>query len=111
MEIKPTSECVLANDFSKTFKIGETDLYVAKAYDEDSDGHFLIFSTPLIKEVEAAEIQYPILFPSEEERDAEFSSFGIDEAGYLLLDLTNTIKENNKKMAEEAEKIAEKKAQ
>jgi hypothetical protein len=111
MEIKPTSECVLANEFSKTFKIGETDLYVAKAYDEDSDGHFLIFSIPSIKEVEAVEILYPMMFPSEEERDAEFSSFGIEEAEHFLLDLTDIIKENNKKMAKEAEKIAETKLQ
>ena len=66
---------VSENDFTKVFKYGETDLYVTKAYDEDSDEHYLIACIPQIKELGESDIKYPLTYDNELLRDAGFREF------------------------------------
>jgi hypothetical protein len=86
---------VSENKFSKIFKIGEIDLYVAKAFDEESNVHFIVCSIPVIKEITAMDIQYPVYCQSEVSRDAMFDNFDIPFAEGFLDALIKEIKENN----------------
>jgi hypothetical protein len=84
------------NEFSKTFDNGEIQLYIAKAHDEDTNKHYIVCSVPFIKEVDAQEIQYPLEYETEEDRDATFSIFNEAEASQFIYELINFIKEQKK---------------
>jgi hypothetical protein len=92
---------VSENKFSKIFKIGEIDLYVAKAFDEESNVHFIVCSIPVIKEITAINIQYPVYCQSEVSRDAMFDNFDIPFAEGFIDALIKEIKENDEKSKKE----------
>lgn len=87
------------NDVQKIFKSIDIDVYVGKAYDEDSDKHFLIFSIPVIPSANVQHIQFPYVFESEKERDDVF--IGIDDK-YITMFVEKLISqiEENKKNAQ-----------
>jgi len=91
------NQFVSGNDFTKIFKLGEIDLYVTKAFDEDSNAHFLICMTPEIAEVNALEIKYPIHYATEADRDYGFETFDLDFAVGFMDALIKEIKSNDEK--------------
>jgi hypothetical protein len=88
------------NDVQKIFKSEDIDVYVGKAFDEDSDKHFLIFSIPLIPEANVQHIQYPYVFDTEKERDEIFTHLEHNYISEFVERLINQIRENNKKVDE-----------
>ena len=68
---------VSENEFTKHYKYEEKsiDCYLSKAYDEETDKHFLVASIPKIEELNAMHIQYPMVFENEAERNEHFQSF------------------------------------
>jgi hypothetical protein len=91
-----TNKFVSGNDFSKHFKLGDIDLHLHKAYDEDSNLHFIVFCIPHIVEVNASDIKYPIGFEVEKERDEVFSNFKVDDGLDFMDKLVEEIRENDK---------------
>lgn len=67
--IKKISE----NEFTKAYSYerekGTIEMYVSKAYDEDTDKHFLVANIVSIPELNVERIQYPISFETENNRD------------------------------------------
>jgi hypothetical protein len=93
-------ELIAENEFSKTFKYNDIELYLAKAFDEETNKHFLVVSIPHIQEVQAEKIQYPIEFPSQEHRDKAFIEFDLPYAKNFINEVIDFIKkqtEENKK--------------
>lgn len=90
------------NDVQKIFKSIDIDVYVGKAYDEDSDKHFLIFSIPVIPSANVQHIQFPYVFESEKERDDVF--IGIDDKYITVFveKLISQIEENKKQVNNES---------
>ena len=66
---------VSANDFTKVFLYNDIEIYISRAYDEDSDKHFLVNSIKSIPSLNVHNIQYPILFESQVQRDDAFNMF------------------------------------
>ena len=96
MEVKIISQ----NEVGKTFEFTSEDyagvtLVVNKAFDDDSDAHFLVAAIPEIPILGIANIQYPIKFDTEEQRNAAFDD-ELNEAWALsfLSQLANSIIEN-----------------
>jgi len=85
------------NDVQKIFKSHDIDVYVGKAYDEDSDKHFLIFSIPVIPEANVQHIQFPYVFESEKERDEVFTHMDDKYISVFVEKLISQIEENKKK--------------
>jgi hypothetical protein len=88
------------NEVQKIFKSHNVDVYVGKAYDEDSDKHFLIFSIPLIPEANVQHIQYPYVFDTEKKRDEVFTHLEENYISEFIDKLITQINEN-KKQADE----------
>lgn len=68
---------VANNNITKTFKAiskvgGEIDVFITKAFDEDSSKHFLILNIPIIPKLSVERLQLPISFESEEFRNNSF---------------------------------------
>lgn len=85
------------NDVQKIFKSHDIDVYVGKAYDEDSDKHFLIFSIPVIPEANVQHIQFPYVFESEKERDEVFTHMDDKYISVFVEKLISQIEDNKKK--------------
>ena len=85
------------NEFTKTFKYEDIDMYVSKAFDEDSDTHYLVFNIPVIPELNISQIQLPVQFNSEKERNEAFKSFDIHQAKKFIDDLINQVRTNKAK--------------
>jgi hypothetical protein len=65
------------NNITKTFKAiskvgGEIDVFITKAFDEDTSKHFLVINIPFIPLLGVERIQLPISFESEEFRNNAF---------------------------------------
>lgn len=109
METKLTKidgvELIAENEFSKTFKykdeINEIDLYIAKAYDDEQDKHYVVASMPYIKEVNSERVQFPFIFEDEADRDNGFLAFDVAFAKDFVPKLIQMIKENNAKQEKE----------
>lgn len=67
-----------SNDFSRTYRKGDIMLYIAKAYDEPSQKHFVVISIPEIPHLGVLKLQLPIDFDYEPMRDAFFDTFNCD---------------------------------
>jgi hypothetical protein len=91
------------NEFSKTFDNGEIQLYIAKAFDEEPNRHFIVCSIPHIKEVDAQQIQYPLVYDTEAERDEKFKIFNEAEASQFIYELIEFIKDQKAKQNEQNE--------
>jgi len=53
------------NMFSKKYLYGNVELYVAKAFDEKSKLHSLLFTIPNIPKLRVEQVVYPMEFKSE----------------------------------------------
>lgn len=97
MNVKVVSE----SEFTKAFTYKENvELFFSKAYDEDSDKHFILLSIPVIEEVEAGQINYPFGFDSEAQRDEFFKNFELGWVEQLIQDIIQYIKEQKQKTNE-----------
>lgn len=88
------------NDVQKIFKSNDVDVYVGKAFDEETNKHFLIFSIPLIPEANVQHIQFPYIFETEKERDEVFTHLEENYISEFVEKLITQINEN-KKQADE----------
>ena len=91
------------NEFTKHHKYEEKDIdcYLSKAYDEETEKHFLIASIPRIPELNAMHIQYPMVFDNEAERNQFYDDYNpLDFLEFLLAQMTEQI-EKAKRDAEE----------
>lgn len=89
-----SNQVISENNFTKAYIFDGTYIYISKAYDEDSDVHFLVNSIPELAEVNAHHIQFPIPFNSEEERDKTFDELDLEHAGELIKMFIDSIKQN-----------------
>ena len=94
-EVKSKAKLIEANDFSKSFKHGDTKLYIGKAFDEETDKHFIILSLPDIKEANAHNVQFPVNFNSEQERDDAFYEMDEEYAEVVIGEIVKEIKQRN----------------
>ena len=94
-----TTALTSENHVSKVFKYKDIELFVSKAVDEDAElKHFLICSIKEIPELNLLNIQYPMPFKTEEERDAVFTHF---DAAHFLENLMAYVKEQKQKNEEQ----------
>jgi hypothetical protein len=98
-------ELIAENEFSKTFKyideINDIDMFIAKAYDDEQDKHYIVASIPYIKEVSSERVQFPFIFEDEADRDNGFLAFDINFAKDFIPKLIQMIKDNNAKQEQE----------
>lgn len=88
------------NDVQKIFKSHDVDVYVGKAFDEETDKHFLIFSIPVIPEASVQHIQFPYIFETEKERDEVFTHLEENYIAEFVEKLITQINENKKQTDE-----------
>ena len=93
---------VSENEFTKHYNYEEKEIncYLSKAYDEETDKHFLVVSIPKIQELNASHIQFPMGFENEAERNEYFESFNALLFIDGLLEQMKIQIENAKKNAE-----------
>lgn len=92
---------VSENEFTKIFKYNDIDLYISKAYDDESDRHFLVASIPKIEELNVGNIQQPFVFENEEARDESFKNLDINVAKGFLDSVIEEIKKQKKAVEDE----------
>jgi len=63
------------NQFSRTYQYGDVSLFIAKAYDDVQNKHYIVCSIPEIPELSVLKIQYPMEFQVEADRDSVFDTF------------------------------------
>jgi len=96
---------VSENEFTKHYKYEESiDCVLSKAYDEETDKHFLVASIPKIEELNALHIQYPMVFENESERNEHFETFN---AQLFIDNLLEEMKIQIEKAKEDAENNAQ----
>lgn len=93
-------DLIAENEFSKTFKYNEIDIFVAKAIDDEISKHYLVISIPTIPETGSHEIQYPLEYDTMELRDEDFKKFDVEYCKQFTDDLIKFMKEQ-KKLQEE----------
>jgi len=93
-------DLIAENEFSKTFKYNDIDIYVAKAIDDEIAKHYLVISIPTIPETGSHEIQYPLEYDTMELRDEDFIKFDVEYCKLFTDGLIVFIKEQ-KKLQEE----------
>jgi hypothetical protein len=89
------------NEVQKIFKSTNIDVYVGKAFDDETNKHFLIFSIPVIPECSVQHIQFPYVFDTENERDEVFTHLESNYISDFVEKLINQIEENKKKTSDE----------
>ena len=93
---------VSENEFTKHHRYEEKDVdcYLSKAYDEETEKHFLVASIPRIPELNAMHIQYPMVFETEAERNKFFDEFNaLDFLDYLIDQMSYQIEQAKKEAA------------
>jgi len=88
------------NEFTKVFKYNDIDLYLSKAFDEDSDTHFLVGNIPDIPQYKVQRVQFPIQFDTAEQRDEEFKKFDSQSAKSFIEGILQQIKTQKEKIQE-----------
>jgi hypothetical protein len=63
------------NQFSRTYQYGDVQLFIAKAFDDVQNKHYIVCSIPEIPELSVLKIQYPMEFQVEADRDSVFDTF------------------------------------
>lgn len=96
-----TAIIVKENEFNRVYRVGEVDMYVAKAYDEKTNKHFIVCSIPKIAELNVLHIKFPFEFELEPMRDAFFDNF---DAVAFLHALKEKIILNREKIENEQDK-------
>jgi hypothetical protein len=92
MEAK-LKEVISQNDFTRAYRFDDVEMYASKAYDEDSDTHYLVVSIPSIPAMNLLQVQYPMKFDTEEQRNDMFALFTLDYAEQFIYNLIIKIKE------------------
>jgi hypothetical protein len=90
------------NDVQKIFKSHDVDVYVGKAFDDETNKHFLIFSIPVIPEANVQHIQFPYVFDTEKERDDVFVNLDDKYITVFVEKLIGQIEENKKQVSDES---------
>ena len=93
-------DLIAENEFSKTFKYNDIDVFVAKAVDDEISKHYLVISIPTIPETQSHEIQYPLEYDTMELRDEDFKKFDVGYCKQFTDSLIVFMKEQ-KKLQEE----------
>ncbi len=77
-----------SNEFTKVYvnEELEVEMYISKAYDEDTDKHYLVASIPEIKEFSVHKVQLPLEFDTAELRDETFNNFDGDRLLNLIIE-------------------------
>jgi hypothetical protein len=88
------------NEVQKIFKSIDIDVYVGKAFDDETNKHFLIFSIPIIPEANVQHIQFPYIFETEKERDEVFTHLEENYISEFVDKLIIQINENKKQTDE-----------
>jgi hypothetical protein len=101
-------ELIAENEFSKTFKyideISEIDLFIAKAYDDEQNRHYVVASIPYIKETGSERVQFPFIFEDEEDMNNGFIGFDLFFVKKFIPELIGMIKkQNEEKLIKELE--------
>jgi len=89
-------DLIAENDFSKTFKYNDIDVFVAKAIDDEISKHYLVISIPTIPETGSHEIQYPLEYDTMELRDEDFKKFDVEYCKQFTDTLIAFMKEQKK---------------
>jgi hypothetical protein len=93
-------DLIAENEFSKTFKYNDIDVFIAKAVDDEKSKHYLVISIPTIPETQSHEIQYPMEYDTMELRDEDFKKFDVEYCKEFTDNLIVFMKEQ-KKLQEE----------
>lgn len=101
MKIIKDAELISGNEFSKHFKYGNIDVYLNKAFDEDSDKHYIVASIPNIEEVNVQHLSYPFEFDTSDDRDLYFDEFDGSKVTLLVEGAIDFIKEQQEKQKDE----------
>ena len=101
MKIIKDADFISGNEFSKHFKYGNVDVYLNKAFDEDSSKHYIIASIPNIEEVNVSHLNYPLEFETSEDRDLDFEQFDGSKVTLLVESAIDFIKEQQEKQKDE----------
>ena len=91
---------VSESKFTKHFQIYNVELFIHKAYDEDSDKHFITPCIPFIEELNIHDLKDALVFENEAERDIAFDKWDVDFSDrYLFHTIDKIIKQKliNKK--------------
>ena len=81
--------------FSKHFELDNINLYIHKAFDEDSDKHFIIPCIPTIEELNINDLKDSLVFDNEAERDIAFENWNLDFTDYYVNFTIEKIKKQN----------------
>ena len=86
---------VMGNEFKCTFEWNEHVLSIMKAADEETDSHYIVAYVPEIKELGVQQINFPMYFQTQQQRDFEFDDFSVtDFMNYLISEIKNRQNEN-----------------
>ena len=97
------------NEFSKHFVGEDAELFLGKAFDDETNSHFLVFRIPKIEKLNVAHIQYPISFEtSMDDRDQFFKDFDDKRASEFLESVMEEIERRNNSVNEKKEENEEK---
>jgi hypothetical protein len=100
-------EKISENEFTKHFRYAEKemDLYLSKAYDDETDKHYVVASIPAIPSLSVNHIQYPIQFEDNQSRDDYFNDFNalefLDSLYDQIKNQVDSAKENNEDIQSE----------
>lgn len=86
---------VSESKFSKHFELDNINLYIHKAFDEDSNKHFIIPCIPTIEELNINDLKDSLVFENEEERDGAFENWDLDFSNYYVSFTIEKIKKQN----------------
>jgi hypothetical protein len=86
---------VSESKFTKHFELNDIQLFIHKAYDEDSDKHFITPCIPFINELNIQDLKDSLVFENEAERDIAFENWDVDFADYYIQFTIEKIKKQN----------------
>lgn len=95
---------VSESKFTKHFELNDIQLFIHKAYDEDSDKHFITPCIPFIEELNVHDLKDALVFENEADRDISFDHFNLDFAEYYLNFTIEKIKKQNAENEKNKEK-------
>jgi hypothetical protein len=81
--------------FSKHFELDNINLHIHKAFDEDSDKHFIIPCIPNIEELNINDLKDSLVFDNEAERDIAFENWDLEFSNYYVSFTIEKIKKQN----------------
>jgi hypothetical protein len=89
------NKIISESKFTKHFELNNIQLFIHKAYDEDSDKHFITPCIPFIEELNIHDLKDALVFDNEVERDVAFDNWDVDFAKYYIEFTIEKIKKQN----------------